>query len=64
MNDKYFTAQYISAEDSVTEFRKKCKDCTDLETLNTAWYELETLKGYVQIAIGEIELLRDKFYKE
>jgi len=64
MAEKYFTALYMSAEDAVTEFRNKCKDCTDLETLNTARYELETLKQYIDIALGEIGLEIDKFYKE
>lgn len=68
MNEKYFTALYMTAEDAVTEFRKACdfgdSDSIDLETLNTARYELETLKQYIDIALGEIELQTDKFYKE
>lgn len=62
--EKYFTRLYLEAEDAVTAFRKACGDDTDLETLNTALYELNTLKDYVQIVTGEIELLREKFYEE
>ena len=69
--NKYFSDLYMDAENAVTEIRKAC-DCSDsgeltnadLETLNTARYELETLKGYIDTALGEIALELEKFYKE
>ena len=65
---KYFSNLYMNAENAVTEIRKTCdfsdSDSIDLETLNTARYELETLKGYIDTALGEIALEIEKFYKE
>lgn len=68
---KHLSSLYMDAENAVTEIRKACdcSDCeeltnADLEALNTARYELETLKGYIDTALGEIALELEKFYAE
>ena len=64
MNKKYFTELYMTAENAITEFRKYCNECEDVERLNTARYELETLQKYIGTALGEIALELEKFYEK
>lgn len=66
--NKYFSNLYMDAENAITEIRKACdfsdSDSIDLETLCKSRYELETLKGYIDFALGEIALDLEKFYKQ
>lgn len=69
--NKYFSNLYMDAENAITEIRKAC-DCSardkltesDVKLLLTERYELETLKSYIDIALGEISLDLEKFYKQ
>lgn len=69
--NEYFSPRYMDAENAITEIRRAC-DCSasdkltesDVKVLLTERYELETLKSYIDIALGEIALEIEKFYKE
>lgn len=67
MSEKYFSELYMTAEDAITAFRKACDfgdSNIDIDVLSTARYELETLKQYINVALGEISIQTDKFYEE
>lgn len=59
-----FSRLYKDAEDCIDALRKTVDEGTDLEDLNDLRYELCTLRSYLQTVINEIDVLRDKYFKE